>query len=234
MDIGRAFSYVFQDQRWLSKVAIGGLVSAVPILNFAAFGYMLKVAQNVAQDNPQPLPEWNDFGDHFMRGLYAVVITIVYLIPYFIIIGIFSCITGMLGGASSGSDSASAAAGLLGCLFVPIYLIVLFASLLLSYAAMARYAATNTLGEAFKFGEIFAMVRNHPGPWLMFLLVALLAGIVGGLGIIACGIGVIFTAFYSYLVMGHALGQTMVQQGMVGGSMYNTPPPSYEPPTTSY
>jgi hypothetical protein len=169
-----------------------------------------------------------------MSGLYAVVITIVYLIPYFIIIGIFSCITGMLGGASSGSDSASAAAGLLGCLFVPIYLIVLFASLLLSYAAMARYAATNTLGEAFKFGEIFAMVRNHPGPWLMFLLVALLAGIVGGLGIIACGIGVIFTAFYSYLVMGHALGQTMVQQGMVGGSMYNTPPPSYEPPTTSY
>ncbi len=229
MDVGRAFSYVFQDQRWLSKVAIGGLVSAVPILNFAAFGYMLKVAQNVAQGNPQPLPEWNDFGDHFMRGLYAVVITIVYLIPYFIIVGLFSCITGVLGGASNGSDSASAATGLLSCLFVPIYLIVLFASLLLAYAAMARYAATNTLSEAFKFGEIFAMVRNRPGPWLMLLLVGLLAGIVGGLGIIACGIGVIFTAFYAYLVMGHALGQTMVQQGMMGSSSFSAPP-SYDPP----
>lgn len=232
MDFGRAFSYVFQDQRWLPKVAIGGLVSAVPILNFASLGYMLKVAQNVAQGSTQPLPEWNEFGDHFMRGLYAFVIMLVYFIPYILVAVIFSCITAAAGGTGD-NNGAQAAVGLLGCLLVPVYLVVAFACLLFGYAGLARYASTNTLSEAFKFGEVFAMVRNQPGPWLMFLLAALLAGIVGGLGIIACGIGVIFTAFYSYLVMGHALGQTMVQQGMMGSSTYS-PPPGYEPPPTSY
>jgi len=229
MDIGRSFGYVFEDERWLSKVAIGGLVSAVPILNFASMGYMLKVAQNVAQGNSRPLPEWNDFGDHFMRGLYAFVITLVYFIPYILIAVVFSCITAAAG-SSSNSDGAQAAAGLFSCLLVPVYLVVAFACALLAYAGMARYAATNTLSEAFKFGDVFAMVRNRPGVWLMLLLVIILAGIVGGLGIIACGIGVIFTAFYSYLVMGHALGQTIVQEGLMGHSTYNAPSPSYDPP----
>lgn len=232
MDVGRAFGYVFEDQRWLSKVAIGGLVSAVPILNFAALGYMLKVAENVARGSATPLPEWNEFGDHFMRGLYAVVISLVYFIPYILLVIVFSCITAAAGG-SGNSNSAQAAAGLLSCLLVPVYLIVAFACALFAYAGMARYVATNTLSEAFKFGDVFAMVRNRPGAWGMLLLVIILAGIVGGLGIIACGIGVIFTAFYSYLVMGHALGQTIVQEGLMG-STYSTPPPSYTPPPPSY
>jgi hypothetical protein len=232
MDVGRAFGYVFEDQRWLSKVAIGGLVALVPILNFAALGYMLKVAENVARGSATPLPEWNEFGDHFMRGLYAVVISLVYFIPYILLVIVFSCITAAAGG-SGNSNSAQAAAGLLSCLLVPVYLIVAFACALFAYAGMARYVATNTLSEAFKFGDVFAMVRNRPGAWGMLLLVIILAGIVGGLGVIACGIGVIFTAFYSYLVMGHALGQTIVQEGLMG-SAYSTPPPSYTPPPPSY
>lgn len=227
MDVGRAFSYVFEDERWLSKVAIGGLITLVPILNFASFGYMLRVAENVARGSHHPLPEWNELGDHFMHGLYALVITLVYLIPYFVIVVVFSVLTTV--GAASDSDSAQAAAGLFSCLLVPVYLVIAFACVLFAYAGMARYVATHTLSEAFKFGEVFAMVRNHPGPWLLFLLVTLLAGIVGGLGIIACGIGVVFTAFYSYLVMGHALGQTVAQQGLIG-SAYSTTPPSYNPP----
>ena len=65
MDIGKAFSYVFEDEQWISKVLIGGLLIWIPIVNFAVFGYMIKVAQNVAQGNPRPLPEWGEFGDHF-------------------------------------------------------------------------------------------------------------------------------------------------------------------------
>ena len=232
MDVGRAFSYVFEDERWLSKVAIGGLITLVPILNFASFGYMLRVAENVARGSHHPLPEWNELGDHFMHGLYALVITLVYLIPYFVIAFGFSIILGVAGAAGR-DDSGQAAVGLFSCLLVPVYLIIAFACVLFAYAAMARYVATHTLSEAFKFGEVFAMVRNHPGPWLLFLLVTLLAGIVGGLGLIACGIGVVFTAFYSYLVMGHALGQTVAQQGLMGASMYTTPP-SYTPPPTNY
>ncbi len=49
MDIGKAFSFVFEDEKWVSKVLLGGLFFCIPIINFAVIGYMIKVAQNVAQ-----------------------------------------------------------------------------------------------------------------------------------------------------------------------------------------
>ncbi|NOK63647.1 MAG: hypothetical protein GFH27_549297n11 [Chloroflexi bacterium AL-W] len=76
MNIGKAISYVFEDERWISKVLLGGLIAAIPILNFAAIGYMIKTARNVAYGNPRPLPEWGeDFGDTFMLGFHGFVIS---------------------------------------------------------------------------------------------------------------------------------------------------------------
>ncbi|HEX5692874.1 MAG TPA: DUF4013 domain-containing protein, partial [Roseiflexaceae bacterium] len=209
MDIGKAFSYVFEDERWISKVLIGGLILIVPILNFAAFGYLVKIAQNVAQRNPRPLPEWSgQLGDHFMRGLNVFVIYLVYLLPVFILEGLFFCVTGGLASrVDAGSDASGAAFGLLGVCLFPLILLLALVLFVLIFAAIARYAATNTLSEAFKFGEIIAGVRRNLSPWLMLLLVYILAQFVGGLGIIACGIGVFFTAFYAQCVLGHALGQ---------------------------
>ena len=82
MDIGKAFSFVFEDEEWVGKVLIGGLISLIPLIGqLAVLGYALKVAQNVAQGNPRPLPRWNEFGDHLMRGLYDFVIRLVYALP---------------------------------------------------------------------------------------------------------------------------------------------------------
>ena len=101
MDIGKAFSYVFEDEQWISKVLLGGVILLIPIVGWIAVsGYMVKVAQNVAQGNPRPLPQWGEFGDHFMRGLYAFVIGLVYLIPVFVLEGLFFCVTGGLEGSS--------------------------------------------------------------------------------------------------------------------------------------
>jgi len=36
MDFGKAVSFTFDDPDWITKVAIGGVVTLVPILNFAA------------------------------------------------------------------------------------------------------------------------------------------------------------------------------------------------------
>ncbi len=118
MDIGKAFSYVFDDEHWISKVLIGGLLIWIPIVNFAVFGYMIKIAQNVAQGNPHPLPEWGEFGDHFMRGFYVFVIYLVYLLPIFILEGLFFCVTGGLA-AGSRRGEGGAAAALLGLCLVP-------------------------------------------------------------------------------------------------------------------
>jgi hypothetical protein len=233
MDIGKAFTFVFEDERWLTKVLIGGLLIWIPIVNFAVFGYMLKVAQNVAQGNPRPLPEWSDFGDLFMRGLYYFVITIVYQIPTILLGCVVGGIVGGLGAAASeSSDSAAGGVAAIALCLYPLLLVVAISLSIVTYAAVARYVATNTLSEAFKFGDVFGFVRKSIGSWLILILVAILAGIVGQLGIIACGVGVLFTLFYAYVVQGHALGQTIVKEGLMGGvnpySTQSIPPTTYQ------
>jgi hypothetical protein len=237
MDIGKTFSFVFEDESWVSKVLIGGLIFLVPLLGqFVVLGYMIKVAQNVAQGNPRPLPEWSEFGDHLMRGLYMFVISLVYSIPLILLFGVFYCVLFLLVGTSSESQSegVAAAGGLLSLCFIPVMLILALATTVVSYAAMARYAATNSMSEALKFREVLAAVRKSPGAWLMVLLVQILAGFVASLGLIACGIGILFTTFISYCVLGHALGQTIVSQGLAGAGPPSPgygPPPSYGPPS---
>ncbi|MBC8078099.1 MAG: DUF4013 domain-containing protein [Chloroflexales bacterium] len=232
MDFGKAFGYVFEDERWISKILIGGLVMCVPIVNFAGVGYALKVAQNVAQGNPRPLPEWNEFGGHFMRGLYDTVIRLVYALPVIIPIALVYCVAiGLaISSGSSRTDEGAAAAfgGVILCI-LPLAFILGLALSVLTFAALARYATTNSLSEAFRFRDVVATVRRNPGPWVVLLLVNIVTGIVGSLGFIALGIGVIFTSFYGMCVFGHAFGQTIAQQG--GVQIQSPSPATYTPPT---
>ena len=231
MDIGKSFSFVFEDEKWVSKVLLGGLIFLIPLIGqFAVIGYMLKVAQNVMQGNPRPLPEWGEFGDHFMRGLYGIVIQIVYQLPTLILYAVFFCVLLAAGGAagSEGSSDGAGAIGVLSLCLLPLIFILALAGAFLGYVACGRYVATNTLSEAFKFSDVVASARGNLGAWVMLLLVVILAGFVGSLGVIACGIGALFTSFYAQCVIGHALGQTVSQVGMAGGAT----PPSYGPPPT--
>lgn len=234
MDIGKAFSFVFEDEEWVSKMLIGGLISLIPIVGqLAAMGYALKVAQNVAQGHPRPLPRWGEFGDHLMRGLYDLVIRLVYSLPILVLVLLFVCVGAASGGAASGrraEEQIGAMFGVLGLCLVPIVLVLALVLSLVAFAALGRFVATNNLGPALRVGEVIGLVRKSPGAWAMLLVVSILAGLVGGLGAIACGVGALFTSFYAQCVIGHALGQTVAQQGMAGT---DTPPPySYGPPPT--
>ncbi|HJZ47366.1 MAG TPA: DUF4013 domain-containing protein [Roseiflexaceae bacterium] len=231
MDIGKAFGFVFEDEEWVSKVLIGGLIFLIPLIGqLAVIGYSLKVAQNVIQGNPRPLPAWSEFGDHIMRGLYAFVIQFVYSLPAVILAGIFACtVVSASAAASQRSEGAGAGIGLLGTCLIPLIVVVGLLSALLSYPAIGRYLSTNSLSEAFKFSDVIANVRADLAPWFILLVVGILAGFVGSLGAIACGVGVLFTSFYAQCVIGYALGQTIVQ---VGATAQPPIPPSYGPPPT--
>ncbi len=174
MDIGKAFSYVFEDEGWISKILIGGLVILIPFVGWAAAaGYMMKVAQNVAQGNQRPLPAWNEFGEHVTRGLYVLVIFIVYAIPVLIVTIPYIFI--VIGQRKRWPRCVEAIGGVLACLFIPLMIILGLLSSLLSYAALARYVTTNNLSDALKFNEVIAAVRGNFMPWVMLPLVGILA-----------------------------------------------------------
>ena len=215
MDLGKSFGYVFEDPDWLQKVGLGGVIGLVPILNFAATGYSLEVAQRVINDDPHPLPEWSDIGGKLVKGLLVAVIGLVYALPTLVLACLMGVAVFVVGGAAGAASSSSRSGDAIGGAMIAIY--ACFGCLMLLYslvmalvlpAAIGNYAAKGQLGAAFRFGEVLALVQKNLGTYLMVLVVQVLAGLAASLvGSVLCGIGIFFTTFLALLVIYHAIGQ---------------------------
>lgn len=222
MDIGSAFTYMFDDQDWIKKIAIGGGITLValiltPILiGLALFlplsGYMLETLKNVRDGRPTPLPEWTNFGDLFSKGLMIFVIYLVYNIPSIL----FSCISGGINVAVANPDMNQDVVATLGIVSVCVSCLQIILSLLgnaLLPAAIIRYAEYGSLGAAFQFGEIFNFIRNNIGDYIIVVLLSWVAGLLAAFGVILCIIGVFFTGFWSILVTANLYGQLARKTG---------------------
>lgn len=206
MDFGLAFSYVFKDKDWFRKISILSLVALIPIVGqFVLYGWMMKIARKVMDHNLESLPEM-EFGEDLSRGFMGWVISLVYLLPIWIIYGLFfiSSMAGSYSGFDQTTNSVSPIVSICGSLFVIAYGLLIG---LVLPAAFTRYLERNSLGDAFNFGEVFKMVTKNPGTYLIVLLGTLVVGLIVPFGLIACFIGVIWTATYAMAVQGHLYGQ---------------------------
>ncbi len=220
MDIGSAFTYMFDDQNWIAKIAIGGgiffgaLLLSPILIGLALFlplsGYMLETMKNVRDGQPVPLPEWSDFGNLFSKGLIVTVIIIVYSLPAII----FSCVSAGVNAGMQGADSdlQGVLATALICLNCVQILLSLLGSALFP-AALIRYAQYGSIGSAFQVGEIFSFITNNIGDYIIAILLSWVAGFISIFGLILCGIGILFTYFWSLLVMGNLYGQLARKMG---------------------
>jgi hypothetical protein len=207
MDLGRAFSYVFDDDQWLTVILLGGLLFIVPIFGqIVLLGFMLAAARNVMQGSPNPLPRWDNLGDKFVQGLYALGIQIVYTLPIMIPVILLSCVAAAMGAAADSEAAAATMVSLFLCL-MPILIIGGIVLQILGFAATLRYLQTGAFGSAMQFGEVIGMVRSDIGGWLVLWLLYLLCSIIASAGSIAFGVGVLFTTVYGQAVFGHLLGQ---------------------------
>jgi hypothetical protein len=213
MDIGKAFTYVTEDPKWITKVLIGGVLLIIPIVDFAVIGYMLAQMKNVADGKPTPLPEWGDFGAHFMKGLYAFVGLLVYFLPAIVLyccVIILGVVASGGAGAIVGRDAASAVGGLVGflsiCLNCVLALYALVAGLTL-YAPLMRFAmSANQLSVFWDFKTNFDFIMKNLSNYAIALLVGFVASFVAEFGIILCVIGVLFTLFWAYMVQAYLFG----------------------------
>ncbi len=214
MDIGSSFTYMFEDESWIKKILIGGIISLVPIVNFAAMGYVVEVIRNVRDGRPTPLPEWDQFGQMWMSGLWLFVIFLVYSIPIIIL----ACISGIATaatGATLDTASADVAGGAMGIVSICLSLLMGLWGLVigvLSPAIVIRFAETGQFSSALQFGEIFNVAKANVGSYVIVLILLWVAiYIISPLGLIACVVGIIFTYFYAYLIAGNLLGQLAAQ-----------------------
>jgi hypothetical protein len=62
---------------WL-KMLVGGLLSFVPIINFFAFGYLLRLSKGVMRTGRLTLPDWEDWAELLADGLKFGVVWLFY------------------------------------------------------------------------------------------------------------------------------------------------------------
>lgn len=216
MDIGKAFTFVFDDEDWIIKILIGAAILLVGILlgilvipaivaGALLAGYSVEITRRVIHGNPQALPEWDNWGDLLADGIKVIVIGIVYALPVIILSICLGIPMGIL--AEDAEGLVSLLSVLLSC-FNFLWAIVM--SLLLP-AAIAFYAAADELSAAFRFGEVFAFVRDNLKTYLITFLMSWVASFVGGLGSLVCGVGLLVTSPYGWMVTGHLYGQAYLE-----------------------
>ncbi|MCL7454608.1 MAG: DUF4013 domain-containing protein [Anaerolineae bacterium] len=217
MDIGKAFTFVFEDEQWIVKILIAAgivllgvlfsWVLLVPLIVAAALiaGYSFEITRRVIQGDPNPMPEWDNWGKLISEGIQVIVIGIVYALPAIIVSLILGIPAGILTDQAEGL--ATFLSVLTSCLNV-LWSIVI--SIVLP-AAIAFFAAEGQLSAAFRFGEILTFVRDNFVTYLITFIMSWVASLVGSLGLIVCGLGVFVTAPYGYFVTGHLYGQAYLE-----------------------
>jgi len=139
----------------LTKLAIGILLSIIPIVNFIAIGYTLACAKT-AMKKKYELPEWKDIGGYFIKGILMLVIGLIYMI---IPIGIIAFTAGTIGYAIWTAIMTGATPAI-GSLFVGAgfglivgLILMLFAMYILPIAVLS-YVSTDKFGASFEIGTV--------------------------------------------------------------------------------
>ncbi len=247
MDFGKSFTYMFEDPNWVAKLVIGAAILlvgvlfswllAIPAIIAAALllGYSFAVTRNVAEGNPTPLPEWNDLGALLVRGLTGLVGLIIWELPIIIVACCIGIVNAALGSAASNttSSSASTALGLVTACLSCILAVLSFVLGLSAYAPMTRFAIGGPLSVFWDYAGNLRFIQANIANYIIALILTIVAGLIGSLGIIACGIGIFLTQFWSTLVSAHLFGQVA---RTAGGGVYLHPmtvppgPPPMTPP----
>lgn len=213
MDVGRAFTFAFEDPDWLKKLLIGGLLLFIPIFGWLVVGgYWMRIIRRSHSGDDVPLPEWNEFGDDFILGLKGAVALFIWWLPFLAIFLTLTCLSLPFWIASSSDQSGVTAVFAVFSVFGWIgvsFFSILFQLFILAIQPMVlgRIAVSGELADGFQVSQIIGEIRRVPVPLL--IVVGLEYGVrsVAGFGVLLCFVGVAFTTFAGFVLLSHLYGQ---------------------------
>jgi hypothetical protein len=203
IDIGRAVTYAFEDQKWSTKVGILALLGLVPGLNTIMWGgYALTIARRIMRGEQPPLPDWADWSDIAVRGLLSIVATAIYFLPVILLSCCFTVIN-FLSGQNSGVLTA------IQCCFSLVGLIYGLAATLLLNVGHVRYIKTDQFSDYLDLGGRIGDLRANTNFYVMLFIYQVILGVVTAIicAILAITcIGAVIVATVAFLANGYVLG----------------------------
>ena len=228
IDYVKALKRPFQDSK---KFLIGTILGMIPLVNFTVIGYTLNstglTKEKVDRDS---LPEWTDYVNLFMKGLGAVLIGIIMLLPAaLILIGTFGGVIlsptlSMVFGGLPVETWDSVAAGQMTELqmedwfaesftqLIPLFAkavpLLLFGGLLAALAfylipfALLAWLKEDSFSAAFSWSNLKkTMTLDYLVNWLIVgYLGGLLSSLLGWVPFLGMGITMYVTGVFSYTV----------------------------------
>ncbi len=159
MKFGKAFTYIFDDPNWTSKLLAPVFITLIPVIGIlVAVGYYLDLTRNVSRGEPYPLPNF-DFGPQLARGFKWFVIQLIYGIPM-VVLSVF--LVPFIVDIVNKSDKGITATFSI-FMVVALGLLILGIGLLISLiipVAQANFANKDTIRSGLAFREIFRMLGN--------------------------------------------------------------------------
>ncbi len=209
MDIVETVKFPANDVEWIKKILIGGLLMLIPIVNFITLGYYIKTMRGGIDGNSS-LPEWDDWGNLFVKGLLVVIVVFIYmLIPLAVM---FLSIGGAAISSIASNDMSPASIGtIIGGSLVSV--VLMFIVCLLLPMALSIYAKEDSIVAAFKIGETLSRIKSVIGEYIIaILLLYALMFIVSFISMIPFigWVVMIFANFYVALVAANMFGKVYV------------------------
>ena len=181
--LGDSFSWPFRDPGWLGKIVLQGLILIIPIVGaIAMLGWMMRSLDNLRAGRFELAPA----GFHLSRGIALFGAEVVYYLAIYVPFGI------LLALGAIASQQSGALAGLLTAL---AQLEQTVAGLLFAFIFPALVVRTYEAGFAggMDIGRVWRLASSNVGNSVLAALVMIAAGIISSLGLILCGVGVLFT-----------------------------------------
>lgn len=216
--ITEAFVWPVRDQEWVTKLLIIGLISLIPIVGaINGIGWMLATLDHLRAGEERLAPANLT---HLERGVRVFVVELIYLLVL-VAIGLVLYIPGIALAAHEGHDNANPSVIALAILLnLVAFAVITLGSLAFTFIIPALILATDGggIGAGLRVGDVLRRSRANPISTLIAGLMLIAAGFISSLGLIACGVGVIFTYAYSvamqaWIIRSFELGSTAPKEG---------------------
>lgn len=222
MDIVQTVSYIFDDDDWVTKLIITGAVvigtSFAGILIGLVFvaalhGWTIHLIRNMINDEPNPMPTWDDFGAKMQLGVQPTVAWILYFLPLTIVV----CVLVALPIALAGGNVDDSLLGVVGvstlCFVIPFTIAYLILANLFFTVGTIRYAQTEQMSAYLNVGTLWRTITRNAsttGEYILYsILIAFGLILVHGLPVIGSLAAIALQA----PVTGNLLGQYALALG---------------------